>query len=64
MNTNKSQLVKESGLYLAVTEQRARCQNPVVRCDGRAVVYCSKTNKWLCQMCYDAIHDTHWGLGS
>ena len=64
MNTDRSRLVEESGLYLAATGRRAGCQNPVVKCDGRAVIYCPKTKVWLCQECADAIRDTQWGFGT
>jgi hypothetical protein len=63
MDTRKSQTAERSGLYLAATGRRAGCQNPAVVCKGRAVVYCPKTNKWLCQECFDAIHDAQWGFG-
>lgn len=64
MNARKSRLVEESGLYLATTGRRVRCQNPTVKCDGRAVTCCPKTKVWLCQECADAINDVAWGFGA
>jgi hypothetical protein len=64
MSINKTRLVKESGLYLAATGQVVGCENPVVKCAGRAVAYCQETNVWLCQCCSDALHDARWGFGT
>lgn len=62
-NTEKIQLVNESGLYLAATGQRVKCQNPAMKCDGRAVTYCPQTKVWVCQRCADVLYDAMWGLG-
>ena len=64
MDTTKRRLADESGLYLAATGRRVGCENPAVKCDGRAAVYCPKTKIWLCQHCADMIRDAQWGFGT
>jgi len=51
-----------SGLYLTVTGERVKCENPA--CNGHAVAYDNATGAWLCQNCIDALYDARWGFGS
>jgi hypothetical protein len=54
-------LADRSGVYVAVTLQPVRCQNPV--CNGNAVTQDQCTGEWLCQECVDALYDAKWGFG-